>query len=327
VKNRTDARLAWFSVTLLSGLVYLNGLMRKKYKMSFMQGWTLRTALVALGVIGGTMAVLAPPEAQARHVDPNRLNVMHLNIAGGKRNKGEPAVAHRLADSVAARRPGLPLAVSVNEVCFNQWEVLYNRLQSLGYTGHFGPANFHEGRCKGKAFGNAIFWLGGHADASTFWIPDAHQIDGAATEEKRNMVCGRAHFPERTWYCSVHLVGGESEHEMKVRRAQADDIRAIANVLNTDHRAIIMGDFNMNTTDPAMQSWFNGFWLDADGCRCRTTSCRCRPTWRSDVNPNKTDKLDYILVRADRFSFGHGAFITENVQSDHFLMQGYPVFK
>ncbi len=266
------------------------------------------------------MVVLAPPEAQAGHVDRNRLNVMHLNIAGGKLNRGEPAVAHRLADSVADRKPGLPLAVSVNEVCFNQWEVLHSRLQALGYTGHFGPANFNEDRCSGQAFGNAIFWQGGHADARTFWIPDDHQIRGAATEEKRNMVCGKAHFPEGTWYCSVHLEKGDSDREKMVRRQQADDIRAIANFLNTEHRAIIMGDFNMIQTDPAMQRWFNGFWLDAD-------ECRCRPTWRSETNRNVTRKLDYMMVRADRFSFGHDAFITENVQSDHFLMQGYPVFK
>ncbi|MFL5356126.1 endonuclease/exonuclease/phosphatase family protein [Archangium sp.] len=299
---------------------------REKNKMPTIQRQTLRTVLVTLAFIGGLVAVLSPPEAQARHVDRSRLNVMQLNIAGWSINKANLAVADRLVDSVADRAPGLPLAVSVNEVCFQQWERLYNRLQVLGYTGHFGPSIFHDPKkdpaCEGKAFGNAIFWLGGHAEAKTFWIPDSHQIHGAATEEKRNMVCGRPYFPERTWYCSVHLVNGEDTHSREVRRQQADDIRAIANVLNTEHRAIIMGDFNMSKDEPAMQQWFNGFWLDADNDRDG------RPTWRSTKNKTITRKLDYIMVRADRFSFGHDAFIIEVAGStDHWLVQGYPVFK
>jgi|GEM_PF-7033348 len=291
--------------------------------MSISKSGTRRTVLVTLAVIGGMMAVLAPPKAHARHVDRDRLSVMHLNIAGGTRHKGQTAIADRLADSVADRAPGLPLAVSVNEVCVQQWERLFSRLQALGYTGHFGPSNWHEEhtcdqeqacRCgPGKPYGNAIFWVGGHAEARTFSIPDEHQINGAATLEKRNMVCGRAHFPERTWYCSTHLQNVDDARSKDVARLQADDIMAIANVLNTEHRAIIMGDFNLHPDDSAMQRWFNGFWLDAD-------QCRCRATWHSN-------KLDYMMVRADRFSFGHDAFITNNVDSDHSLMQGYPVFK
>ncbi|HEY0094072.1 MAG TPA: endonuclease/exonuclease/phosphatase family protein, partial [Archangium sp.] len=269
-----------------------------------------RPLLVGLTAIGCMLAVLSPPKAQARHVDRSRLNVMHLNIAGATRHEGRTGIADRLADSVADRAPGLPLAVSVNEVCFQQWNRLHSRLVALGYTGHFGPSLFSTARCGNQPFGNAIFWLGGHAEAQTFPIPDEHQINGAGTAEKRNMVCGRANFPERTWYCSTHLVNGNTT----VAGRQADNIRAIANLLNTNHRAIIMGDFNLRPGDAAMTRWFGGFWLDADECRCRKTH-------------SGGSKIDYILVRADRFSFGHDAFITDQVDSDHSLMQGYPVFK
>lgn len=68
---------------------------------------------------------------------------MHWNMAGGTIHRGNVAIADRLADSVASRRPGLPLAVSVNEVCFHQWERLFNRLTALGYTGHFGVSLWH----------------------------------------------------------------------------------------------------------------------------------------------------------------------------------------
>jgi hypothetical protein len=129
------------------------------------------------------------------------------------------------------------------------------------------------------------------------------------------MVCGRANFPARTWYCSTHLLDNRNDAARReVTRRQADNIRAIANLLNTGDRVIVMGDFNLRPSDPAMQRWLTGFWLDAD-------KCVCRPTQMID------GKIDYMMVRADRFVFGHDAFITANVDSDHSLVQGYPVFK
>ncbi len=274
--------------------------------------------LKTLSAASCAMALFSPAPALADHVDRSRLSVMHLNIAGGTENSGGTGVADKLADSVASRAPGLPLAVSVNEVCIQQWSRLYDRLTALGYTGHFGPSTWSTpGRCgKDKPYGNAIFWQGGHAKAETFWFPDENQVDGAATSEKRNMVCGRAHFPPNTWYCSTHLVdndNGNDARRLAVTRRQADNTRAIANVLNTQHRAIVMGDFNLKPGDPAMQRWFQGFWYSGNP--------------RNRATHDTLGTLDYIMARADRFTFGHDAYITPVADSDHHLMQGYPVFK
>jgi hypothetical protein len=238
---------------------------------------------------------------------------MHLNIAGGKEHHANIAIADKLADSVASRRPGLPLAVSVNEVCFNQWERLYNRLTALGYSGHFGLSRWttDRDRCGAQPYGNAIFWQGGHADATTFYF--SQQAPGAV--ELRNMACGKAHFPERTWYCSAHLINGNEE----MARRQAGDALNIATVLEVTDRAIIMGDFNLTPDDDAMKRWFNRSWDDADDCRCRPTN--------DGLRSNGNRKIDYILVRRDEFSFGHDAYITSDVDSDHSLMQGCPVFR
>ena len=276
-----------------------------------------RPLLKTSSAVACAMALLSPARALADHVDRSRLSVMHLNIAGGVWHNGRTGIADTLADSVASRAPGLPLAVSVNEVCIQQWSRLYDRLTALGYTGHFGPSLWttDTDRCgKDKPFGNAIFWLGGHADAATFWIDDEGMSDGDT-----NMVCGLAHFPANTWYCSTHLIpnlkkdGTYDLARLAVTRRQADRVRAVANVLNTQHRAIVMGDFNLQHGDPAMQRWFQGFWYSAN------------PTARK--THDNLGVLDYIMGRADRFYFGHDVYIFPTDGSDHHLMQGYPVFK
>jgi hypothetical protein len=278
---------------------------------------TTRLFLKALPITGCLLTLLSPEQAHADHVDRSRLSVMHLNIAGAVTHHGNTGIADKLADSVASRAPGLPLAVSVNEVCIQQWSRLYDRLTALGYTGHFGPSLWTtaEDRCgKDKPFGNAIFWLGGHADAATFWIDDENMSEGDT-----NLVCGLAHFPANTWYCSTHLLpnlnkdGTYDLARLAVTRRQADRVRAVANVLNTQHRAIVLGDFNLQHGDPAMQRWFQGFWYSANPA--------ARPTH------DRLGVLDYIMGRADRFSFGHAAYISAVDGSDHHLMQGYPVFK
>jgi endonuclease/exonuclease/phosphatase family metal-dependent hydrolase len=95
---------------------------------------------------------------------------------------------------------------------------------------------------------------------------------------------------------------------------QAREVMNIGTVLNYTDRAIIMGDFNLLPNEPEMGLWLNGSWDDAD---------LSRPFRRT----HSSGKLDYILVRRDRFSFGHDAYITRNVDSDHALIQGYPVFR
>src|SRR4051812_25183298 len=108
---------------------------------------------------------------------------IHWNIAGWARHRGDAGVVAALAQWVRSR-PELPLAVTVNEICSGQFEVLGNALAESGYASavSWSIPEFGEPGC--ASYGNAVFWLGGDGGVERLTFPDAVQQDGPGTREK-----------------------------------------------------------------------------------------------------------------------------------------------
>lgn len=292
---------------------------------------------LSLSILIVSLASSGSPVA-ADHIDRSRNNVMHWNLAGRKMNQGSLGVANAYLGSVLNRSPAFPLAVSANEICFDQHQSMKNELVgNRDYRSEFIVAVSHP-ECAGpltdsNQYGNAIFWRGGRETSHEFFYtanPDA---------EKRNMVCGVALFP-RAAYCSTHLRPEDAPgtNPSSITAAQADSARDIANYMQSGAGAVptlVMGDFNMlpvnrsfplpRASNPAIQRWYNGYYYESDGCQ----SCADGTHPVSCCGVSFNEKLDYIWTRADRwYNFAHPAYEFHNPSySDHELLQGYPSFR
>jgi len=97
--------------------------------------------IVRFGVVAATvlLAVLAPARDGADRDGVPRVSVdeatyLQFNLCGNVCNGGGLAVVERLATVIEDRRPD---AVTLNEVCENQYERLRTDLRA--YQGHFDP--------------------------------------------------------------------------------------------------------------------------------------------------------------------------------------------
>jgi endonuclease/exonuclease/phosphatase family metal-dependent hydrolase len=113
--------------------------------------------------------------------------VVHWNIAGWARHRGDPLVARALSRAVLARAP-LPVALTVNEVCSPQFDALEQALAPAGYSAAAAWSIPHFGDPRCASYGNAVFWRGGDGGVERLTYPDRLQIDGAATRERRTFL-------------------------------------------------------------------------------------------------------------------------------------------
>lgn len=110
--------------------------------------------------------------------------VVHWNLAGWARHSGDLGVAGWFARWILTRSR-LPFAVTVNEICSGQFELLAEALEPRRFSAAAAWSIPDFGRPRAASYGNAIFWRGGDGGVERHVYPDSLQVDGAGTVEKR----------------------------------------------------------------------------------------------------------------------------------------------
>jgi endonuclease/exonuclease/phosphatase family metal-dependent hydrolase len=203
---------------------------------------------------------------------------VHWNVAGWSMHRGSPEVAEALAAAVL-EMPSRPLAVTVNELCDGQYDVLRTELGGAGYqaASAWSIPDFGQAGC--GSYGNAIFWRGGDGGVERWTYPDALQVDGAATVEKRNALRVTVLDPP------IRIA---TTHPHPDRRWAAAQVGYAADLLADqpgDLPTVLAGDLNLTPWNSALTPWYRRG-DEADRLPRRLS----RPTHRS------LRKLDYVFA-------------------------------
>jgi endonuclease/exonuclease/phosphatase family metal-dependent hydrolase len=204
--------------------------------------------------------------------------VVHWNLAGWALNRGAPGVAQALARAVLAFDP-LPVAVTANEVCSAQYEVLADVLGPAGYSAAAAWSIPEFGAAGCTSYGNVALWLGGNGGVEQFVYPDEAQIAGAATREKRTLLrVTSATLPLRI----------ATTHPPPVAAVAAQQVRLAAAWLAeraSGAPTVVAGDLNLVPWRSALDAFYRDH-AEAD----RLPRALARPTQRG------LRKLDYVFV-------------------------------
>jgi endonuclease/exonuclease/phosphatase family metal-dependent hydrolase len=211
-----------------------------------------------------------------------RGTIVHWNIAGLAMNSGRPGVAVALAEAVRRLSPA-PLAVTVNEVCDRQYELLLAELAPLGFCGAAAWSITDLGRDDVSSYGNVVLWRGGDGGVERWTYPDDLQVDGPATREKRTLLrVTSATLPLR--------IATTHPHQQSVWAGR--QVRYAAEVLGAGFQelpTVVSGDLNLPPRSRALDGWYSDH-QEAD----RLPRFVSVPTHRS------FRKLDYVFVPRDR---------------------------
>ncbi len=195
--------------------------------------WLKTGAIVAVVVaVVAAVAVLAlSHEVQAT---AERHTILQFNLCGHVCNGGGLEVIERLEDSIRDRTP---FAVTLNEVCENQYDTLRGDLPA--YLGRFDPTG---PRCRnGARYGNAILAQTSHVDLVGSW-----ELPNPAGDELRRLMCLSTTVPP-TLVCVTHI-----SNELGNITAQVTAVATILKDTRRDRAVILGGDFNTDPADPGM---------------------------------------------------------------------------
>jgi endonuclease/exonuclease/phosphatase family metal-dependent hydrolase len=224
------------------------------------------------------------------------LTLLQLNMCGNACSSGGFEVVTTLAATVDRR---LPFAVTLNEVCENQFVEL--RAELDGYQGQFDPTG---PKCRnGARYGNAIFLRTTGLSVVGSW-----QLPAVIFEEDRRLLCVGA---SPVVVCVTHLSVEQSN-----RPGQIDAVTSILSGLSGP--LFVAGDFNSDPGDARMDQLYQRFHeVDSGG------DGQLNESVGSDVfNEDTYDrhKFDYIFLSAQGWSAaaaGADADDAVNGWSDH----------
>jgi endonuclease/exonuclease/phosphatase family metal-dependent hydrolase len=193
----------------------------------------LGIAAAALAVAASASAATATADVAGIRAAPTRQTFLQFNMCGNACNHGDVAVVHNLERTIAE---GRPVAVTLNEVCENQFERLRRDLP--GYGGRFDPTGPRCGN--GTRYGNAVLVHGPDPDPVGSW-----QLPNPAGDETRRVMCVRGLPPDGASLvvCVTHISFAASNIG-----TQIDTVATILSGLSGDEPVLLGGDFN---TDPA----------------------------------------------------------------------------
>lgn len=224
-------------------------------------------------------------------------------------------IGYKIVDSILARASVYPLAMSLNEVCQNNHNVIrwwttlggaqyqYGTAVSLGMTPSGRLGNTSPATACGTWYGNTIMVRGGTSSESP---QSAHYVpqQPGGYEEQRNWLCLRASSFTR-FYCTTHLA---TDSDWSTQ--QSAHYRNVSLFVSTNG-VIAAGDFNLTHNElPGffqIIGWQNASFGAAD---------IGRPTLRSG-----SGQVDYIWFRGGTWS--HPPYIFVSAHSDHRWVQGY----
>jgi endonuclease/exonuclease/phosphatase family metal-dependent hydrolase len=251
-----------------------------------------------LGLAVAALAVAGPISAHPAdaHATPVRQAYLQFNMCGNACNHGGLAVVHNLEHTIAADRP---VAVTLNEVCENQYERLRRDLP--GYAGRFDPTGPVCGN--GTRYGNAVLVHGSGLD-----VLGGRQLPNPAGDETRRLLCVRGHpaGAAALVVCVTHIsfVAGNIA-------AQIDAVAGYLRGLPGGEAILLGGDFNTDPGDARLDPVYSnrydagtGSFTEADSAASHSRMGTGRRPGADGVNETtfaKT-KLDYIFLADGHWS-------------------------
>jgi endonuclease/exonuclease/phosphatase family metal-dependent hydrolase len=237
-----------------------------------------------------------------------------------------------------------PVAASLNEVCFNQFEAL-TRVLPAEWHGRFAVAKtpsddpdlcFQGGSA--HRYGNALLTRRTIVDGSTEEFPLPH-----ATSETRKLLCFRVDLVQDTRFCTTHIAP-RGTWDVAPHAKQDDQIaevtRHVNDYVDNGRPTILMGDFNVQPPSNKLDRVYHGPTFgggafgkfkevgqgDPNATYPFTPPCRCGGlTWKF---PNDlTEKIDFILASGRDWRIASGR-VTNPVSdvngrhSDHRILRG-----
>jgi endonuclease/exonuclease/phosphatase family metal-dependent hydrolase len=240
-------------------------------------------------VVAAVVAVAAVAFSTGRGAAAHHL-YLQFNLCGNACNDGGLGVVGELVTAVRARRP---FAVTLNEVCENQYARL--RADLAAYHGHFDPTG---ARCRnGDRYGNAVLVRTAEVDVIGGW-----DLPNPARDEARRLLCLSTRLPEAATLvvCVTHVSndGGNIAAQVDV---VADQLRRLA----VAGPVLVGGDFNTNPADARLDPLYRtcdgsgpGMFHEADSGGCVNRSLLNHPFGPDVINQHTygRDKYDYIFL-------------------------------
>jgi endonuclease/exonuclease/phosphatase family metal-dependent hydrolase len=209
------------------------------------------TLVIALSVLLlGVVAVVLPADAAG----PRRLTVVQLNICGNACNRGGLEVTTAVAGAIRAQAP---FAVSLNEMCENQYAALAAEL--VGYTARFEPTG---PRChNGARYGNALLVHAVDVSVVGSWL-----LPNPAGDESRRLLCARTDRAATGLLICVTHISNEAGNV----GPQVAAVAAILGSLRRTRPLILAGDLNADFGDARLA-------VLAGGCPAAVVPAACGP--------------------------------------------------
>ena len=221
-----------------------------------------------LGAVVSALVVAVPTGPH-----PTDATYLQFNMCGNLCNHGALDVVRNLEDTVSAERPA---AVTLNEVCENQYDQL--RLDLPGFGGRFDPTGPH---CdNGTRYGNAVLTRGSAADLVGSW-----PLPNPGGDEGRRLMCVRG---RALVVCVTHVSFVAANIAVQV-----DAVAGILRGLPAGAPVLLGGDFNADPADARMDPLYR----TGSGALTEAGS-RSRSSTDADATFGRR-KIDYIFL-------GHG---------------------
>lgn len=262
-----------------------------------LRGFRLRAGAVVVAVV----VLVGVTVTGASGVAAGRQAYLQLNMCGNVCNSGGLAVVRNLDNTIAARHP---VAVTLNEMCENQYERLRRNLP--GYRGRFDPTGPTCGN--GARYGNAIL-----VRSSTVELVGSWQLPNPAGGETRRLMCLSSHptgaGPLVVCVTHISYVAGNIGPQVAAVSRLLAALAAPALLLG--------GDFNAMPTDTRLDPMYGACYRSGIGVfeEAGAAGCASRSTGGGTFSGRK---IDYIFLSAGRWSGVHAeAYDAVNGLSDH----------
>jgi endonuclease/exonuclease/phosphatase family metal-dependent hydrolase len=238
------------------------------------------------------------------------IKVLNWNIAGAAKNEGDYYVVDRLVQEVLLRRPD---ALTLNEVCENQYLALNDRLAAAGYAmaGNFYMKTSTNLTCfnagTGRyAEGNAVFVRATAVASQDYGFDESNKLVEGRTGEGRGLACITGRFAGATpdvKVCAMHLETGYPADQ--TAGAQVREIAAVFGEQARQMPVILAGDTNINTrpNGDGNMAHLYGPYGDFNEVE-QERACEQTPTCELSQGGSATyrdQKLDYIFASHGHF--------------------------
>ncbi|SNS01225.1 Endonuclease/Exonuclease/phosphatase family protein [Geodermatophilus pulveris] len=214
--------------------------------------WVAAVVVVAATLLSGTTAAAARPTAT--------YDVWHWNVAGSKLHGG--SVTSGMVDAAAASivNRGADL-VAVNELCWQQYEALVDRLRRAGWPqdpGNFGrfvpQQRTSRSLCNGESLGVAVF------SAARLGATHRWPLPSDGLPDRRHLLCvGQAAQP-KVRFCTTHIT---TKGHASPWNGQPHNVNQLNTVLGrleayaaAGDTVLIAGDLNAQPHYRRLDNWY-----------------------------------------------------------------------